>query len=152
MNATVETQALKIPAPTTNPPIEMFYLRSDPLGRITWVAPDGNSYTLDPANAQPFQWLIVNDDAGKPVMGFYKKPNVDAILVVSIDGAKSIAATLLHAEDDTARRVYYFATDAGNTNALNRPAFVLRAQGFEDSPLEVNANFFVMCVGEVQFI
>ena len=44
MNATVETHELKIPAPTTNPPIEMFYLRSDPLGRITWVAPDGNSF------------------------------------------------------------------------------------------------------------
>ncbi len=151
MNTIVETQKPTIVAPTTNPPIEMFNLRSDPNGRITWVAPDGNPYTLDPANAQPFQWLLVNDNNGKPVMGLYKKPNVDAILVVSLEGAKSIAATLLHAEDDTARRVYYFATDAGNTNALNRSAFVLRAQGFEDSPLEVNANFFVMCVGEVQF-
>ncbi len=151
MNATVETQELKIPAPTTNTPIEMFYLRRHPTGLIIWEAPDGNTYQLDPAAAQPYQWLLVNDANGRPVMGLYTKPNVDAILVVSIDGAKSIAATLLHAEDDTARRVYYFATDAGNTNALNRPAFVLRAQGFEDSPIEVNANFFVMCVGEVQF-
>ena len=39
------------------------------------------------------------------------------------------------------------ATDLGNTTVLQRPAFKLRAQGFEDSPIEVNANFYVMCVG-----
>jgi hypothetical protein len=125
----------------------MYYLRRHPSGVIYWDAPDGTTYGLDPADAVPYQWITVKDADGKPVMAYYTKPGVDSILVVSLDGANSLAATLLHAEDDTARRVYYFATDAGNTNVLNRPAFILRAQGFEDSPIEVNANFYVMCVG-----
>lgn len=102
---------------------------------------------MNPVDAKPCEWLTVNDDDGKPVMALYTKPGIDAILEVSIDGANSVAATLLHAEDDNARRVYYCATDLGNTTVLQRPAFKLRAQGFEDSPIEINANFYVMCVG-----
>ena len=135
------------PIQTVNPPIQMYYLSRHYTGAIYWHAPDGTIYGLNPADAKPYQWLRVNDDDGKPVMALYTKPGVDAILEVSIDGANSVAATLLHAEDDNARRVYYCATDLGNTTVLQRPAFKLRAQGFEDSPIEVNTNFYVMCVG-----
>ncbi len=143
--AAIEKTAM--PIQTVNPPIQMYYLRRHPSGTIYWHAPDGKIYGLDPADAKPYQWLTVDDDNGKPVMALYTKPGIDAILEVSLDGANSVAATLLHAEDDNARRVYYCATDLGNTTVLQRPAFKLRAQGFEDSPIEVNANFYVMCVG-----
>ena len=147
MTTNVASEKTIPPVQTTNPPIQMYYLSRHPSGVIYWHAPDGNKYGLDPADAQPYQWLLVHDANGEPVMGLYTKPGIDAILELSIDGANSIAATLLHAEDDNARRVYYCATDAGNTTVLKRPAFKIRAQGFADSPIEVNANFYVMTVG-----
>ena len=78
------------PIQTVNPPIQMYYLRRHNNGTIYWDAPDGNTYGINPADAKPYQWLIVNDVNGKPVMAFYTKPNIDAILEVSIDGANSV--------------------------------------------------------------
>ena len=147
MTTEIATQKSIATVQTVNPPINLYYLRRHNNGTIFWHAPDGKIYGLDPAEAKPYEWLLVHNDDGKPVMALYTKPGVDAILEVSLAGANSVAATLLHAEDDTARRVYYCATDLGNTTILQGPAFKLRAQGFEDSPIEINANFYVMCVG-----
>jgi hypothetical protein len=113
--------------------MQTFALTSDEHGVITWNAPDGERYELDPALASTDHWLLVEDRAGQPVMGYLTRPGEDGTLLLSLEGACSLAATLLHDGDDHPRKLYW-ATDEGNDNRLQRPAFILRAQDVEGSP------------------
>ena len=65
----------------------------------------------------------------------------DGWLVLSLDGAPSRIATLLHDEDDIPRK-YYFSTDAKDdpNNPLQGPAFLLRCEGLRGSPVPVNVG------------
>lgn len=126
--------------------METFALKGGDDSTVQWAAPDGKVYSLDPAKAEPGKWLLVNDTQGKPVMGLLTQPGKDGLLILSMEGAKSLAATLLHDEDDTPRQ-YYFATDGGNTdNPLKRWAFKLSAVGVKGSPVWRNAVFKILCV------
>lgn len=131
--------------------IELYQLRRGGDDLVKWTAPDGNTYTINVSNPPnpPNQWAITYDANQKPVMAY--SPDAlgsDGTLVVSLDGAGSLAATLLHEEDDTPRK-YYFATDTGNTTSttpLGRWSFILRTEGLSDSPVVRWANFKVMVV------
>ncbi len=117
---------------------------------VKWSGPDGDTHSIDALNpAPPGQWAITQDSNGQSVMayrpgGFPGGP-ADGELVVSLKGAPSIAATLLHEEDDFPRK-YYFATDGENNNPLGHAAFILRAEGISDMPVARWANFRVMVV------
>lgn len=132
--------------------MQIFRLYADNEGVIHWDAPDGNTYQLNPAKAIPGEWLIVEDREAKPVMAYIAHPGVphlrgdDSALVLSIEGACSLACTLLHAGDDNANRIYYFATDEHNDNILQRPAFILRASGIEGSPIKPWSTFQILSV------
>lgn len=121
-------------------------LKADGNGTITYVAPDGQIYILDPTTAGD-TWIFEREQGtGKPVIGFRKgTSDRDAELLLSLDGASSLAATLLHDEDDHPRH-YIFATDQGKNNALKRPAFILRQPGAKKSPLEKWAAFRILVI------
>lgn len=128
--------------------MEWFELRADEHGIIHWFAPDGKTYQLNPDNpAEPDKWLLTHNTQGKPVMGLKVSANKDAVLIVSLEGAKGHATTLLHYEDDVPRQ-YYLATDGGNSdNPLNCWAFKLSTVGFKKSPVPAHAILRVLCVG-----
>ncbi|MGK7894362.1 MAG: hypothetical protein AB4372_12255 [Xenococcus sp. (in: cyanobacteria)] len=116
---------------------------------VKWNAPDGQTYSIDALNPAPEgQWAITLDSQGKPVMAYRPRsngPSSDGELVVSLDGAPSHIATLLHEEDDYPRK-YYFATDVYHNNPLDRPAFILRAEGISDMPVQRWVGLRVMVV------
>lgn len=131
--------------------IKTFYLRSDATGKIKFNAPDGETYTLDPLTAGN-DWIYENEqNSGKPVIAFRKgNDSRDGEIVVSLEGAPSISATLLHHEDDTPRN-YIYATDGGNPgipefDKHKRPCFRLRLQGHKGSPLLNYVGFRIMVV------
>ena len=126
--------------------MQTFDLYDDCDGIVKWEAPDGKIYQLDTSKAEKGEWFFTYDENDLPVMAFKTAPSRDGELVVSLDGAKSFAATLLHNEDDTPRKLY-FATDAGNNNPLKRPAFILRVSKIEGCPVAKCARFSVLCVG-----
>ena len=149
--------------------LALYSLRTDGNGVISWNAPDGKIYQLDPRGAPLAQWIYVNDTNGKPVMAYMSNPPTqgvgytvglrgksqpfkenpvtgDGVLVLSIDKAPGFSATLLCEENDVADRQYYYATDGGNHNPLERPAFILRAAGIKGSPLKQYAGFRVLII------
>ncbi|MGK7952525.1 MAG: hypothetical protein AB4368_27990 [Xenococcaceae cyanobacterium] len=130
---------------STAPTIETYKVSRGEDGLIVWEAPDGMRYFLDPANAPIDKYSFVRDGNGKKVMAYKPSSTGDGELVVSLEGAVSIACTLLHDEDDVPRK-YYFATDARNNNPLERPAFILRAEGLSNSPVQRFALLRVMCL------
>ena len=130
------------------PTIKLYELSRGASRFVKWVGPDGKAHYIDVLNPPTGNlWAITNDSAGKPVMaykpGFH--PGEDGELVVSLEGALSIVATLMHNEDDFPRK-YYFATDSKNNNPLDRPAFILRCEGLRQSPVEKWASLRVMVV------
>ena len=131
----------------TMPTIKLYELSRVGDQLVKWVGPDGDTHTIDVVNAAPLNsWKFTQDSDGRPVMAYREVPSgSDGTLVVSLDGAPSIMATLLHNEDDFPRK-YYFATDGGNNNPLGRPAFILQAEGENRSPVDRWANFRVMVV------
>ncbi len=157
--------------PCFTPSIALYSLSADSKGVISWRAPDGNVYRLDPKDAPTGQWKYTDDMYGNHVMAymaeppttgvgypygikyFEENPSGDGVLVVTLKGAPGISATLLHGGDDIADRRYYYSTDGGNNNPLdivceNHPAFILRAVGVKGSPVKPYANFRVMVVRE----
>ena len=112
---------------------------------VRWQAPDGETYQLDPSQAEPGIWLVTTDRQGRPVMALLTEPGSDGTLVVSLDGAITNRALLVHHEDDFPQK-YYYATDAGNNNVLARRAFVLRAEGIAGSPVKRSAGLRVLCL------
>ena len=119
---------------------------------VKWQGLDGDTHSIDAANPAPVgQWAFTLDSNSRPVMayrlGYGDGHFSDGELVVSLEGAPSLLATLLHEGDDTPRK-YYYATDGGwgNSNPLNRPAFILRAEGIRDMPVVRYAGFRVMIV------
>ncbi|MHC5210560.1 MAG: hypothetical protein ACYTG2_07575 [Planctomycetota bacterium] len=125
--------------------VETYAFSANEDGVIRYEAPDGQAYELDPDLASPGHWLLVEDEAGRPVMGFLTKPGENGTLLLSLEGACSLAATLMHDGDDFPRR-YVYATDEGNENELGRPAFVLRAENVEGCPVARWAGFRLLCV------
>jgi hypothetical protein len=122
---------------------------------VKWEGPDGVTHQLDALNHPPLgQWAFVYDADNRPVMA-WRQPFIiqtmapptflDAELVVSLDGAPSLAATLLHDDDDWPKK-YYFATDGGNGNPLGRWAFKLLVEGVSDMPVATWVNLRVMVV------
>lgn len=128
--------------------VELYSLSQDGSGVITWKGPDGDTHSLDVNNpAGPGEYTIENDSNGKPVMAYkVGQGGDDGELVVSLEGAPSLAATLLHNEDDFPAK-YYYATDTGNSrNPLGRWSFRIKTEGRKNSPFENWANFNVMVV------
>ncbi|MEO1258030.1 MAG: hypothetical protein AAFZ15_04510 [Bacteroidota bacterium] len=129
------------------PDFQFFRLSSDGTGKVTYAAPDGNNYIIDPGSAGN-GWIFTYDTNSKPVMAFRKGNNAtdnDGELVVSLDGANSIISSLLHYEDDYPRK-YYYASDGGNNNPLNRRAFILRCDGINGSPVQRWCSLMIMTV------
>lgn len=126
----------------------MYSLSAGGDGEVTYTAPDGKKYTLDPSTAGT-GWIFEREqNSGKPVIAFRRGRNgLEGELQVSLDGAPSLSATLLHSEDDVPRE-YYFATDIGNgrNNVLDRPAFILRLKGYTGCPVRKWAGFRIMVV------
>jgi len=124
-------------------------LRSNGSGKVTFDAADGKSYILDPNQASGSSWHFVYEtNSQKAVMAFRRGSpftDNDGELVISIDGAISGIATLLHHEDDYPRK-YYFATDGYNNNPLNRQAFILRADGINGCPVQPWVTLQIMLV------
>ncbi|MDU9050625.1 MAG: hypothetical protein Q3M30_17395 [Candidatus Electrothrix sp. Rat3] len=117
---------------------------------ISWQAPDGHTYILTiPPTPPSGGWTVTPDAGGKPVMALYQDPagQGDAQLELSIDGAVSLCASLFHSEDDHPK-VYATATDSGsgNSNHLQRPAFMITQPGVKDCPLAAWASFRVVCI------
>ena len=111
------------------------------------LSPDSTDSTHNAADGRPAIALV-----------FHQPHNLgqreDGTLYLSIQGAPSRKATLLHDEDDFADRVFYFAMDLGNNieaprmKVDRRPAFILRAVGYPNSPIHINRSFSIMCVKE----
>jgi hypothetical protein len=126
--------------------VETYAVSADERGVVRYEAPDGGTYELDPGLAASGRWLTVEDQTGRPVMGYLSRPGENGTLLLSLEGACSLAATLLHDGDDLPRR-YVYATDEGNENELGRPAFILRAENVEGCPVARWAGFRVLCAG-----
>jgi hypothetical protein len=123
-----------------------YKLSRDGASIVKWEAPDGSTYELDLSQATPGQWHIINNSVGQAVMAYLTKPGQDGELVLTLEGSKAgIAATLLHQEDDRPRKLY-FSTDGGNNNPLQAPAFQLKCEGVEGSPVQPWAAYQVLCV------
>lgn len=88
---------------------------------------------------------MVFDTKGIPVIAYRYSGKSDGELVVSLEGANSIAATLLHNEDDVPRK-YYYATDGKNNTELKRPAFILKAEGISRCPVQKCCGLKIMTV------
>ncbi|MCI5117685.1 MAG: hypothetical protein D3913_06925 [Candidatus Electrothrix sp. LOE1_4_5] len=117
---------------------------------ISWRAPDGQTYILTIPPTPPSDgWTVTNDAGGQPVMALYQDPlkQGDAQLELSLEGAVSLCASLFHSEDDHPK-VYATATDSGNGNSnhLNRPAFMIKQPGVKSCPLAAWASFRVVCL------
>ena len=117
---------------------------------VHWEAPDLDIYQLDPTQAVPGEWLVTSNREGQPIMAFLSEPGSDGTLVLSLEGAITNRAILVHHEDDFPRK-YYYSTDAGNNNVLEQRAFVLRAEGVEGSPIARNAGLRVLCLRDKSF-
>jgi hypothetical protein len=120
--------------------IKLYALGRGGDGFVVWKGPDGDTHSLDADNPPnpADSWAIVQDSQNRPVMAYSPSAfGSDGTLYVSIEGAPSRAATLLHDEDDAPRKLYY-ATDNGNgtENPLGRPAFILRGEGMRDCPVQ----------------
>jgi hypothetical protein len=131
------------------PEITLYRLYREKDRFVKWEGPGRASHSIDVENppSPSTSWTVTRDLAGRPVMAY--SPDAlgdDGTLVVSLEGAPSFIATLLHAEDDYPRK-YYFATDGGNHNPLKCPAFILRCEGEGRSPIPPWASFYVMVVG-----
>jgi len=153
--------------------IATYTLSADANGIITWNAPDGNAYTLNPQGALAGQWKYTKDANGNKKIAYMpkppttpggygttpdilhpypeEKPSGDGVLVISLAGAPGWAATLLHYEDDIADRQYYFASDTSNHPLvkdanIEHPAFILRAKGIAESPLKPYSGFQVLVI------
>ena len=130
--------------------INLYTLGADANGIIRWSAPDGNNYYLDPRSARPGVWAIVRDTDGNERLGYYHGGSSDSKLVLSLEGANSIASTLLHSEDDVADVVYYLSTDGGNNNPIDPQktdnCLILRAKGVRGAPVKAYRGFKVMTV------
>lgn len=129
------------------PTFKFFKLSADGSGKVSYSAPDGQTYLLNPSQAGN-GWHMVYDTNQKPVMAYRKgivASDYDGELVVSLAGAGSIMSTLLHNEDDYPRKCY-FSSDGGNNNPLNRPAFSFRVDGESNCPVRPWANYSIMVV------
>jgi hypothetical protein len=126
--------------------VETYAFSADEDGVVRYEPPGGRTYELDPRLAAPGRWLLIEDQTGRPVMGYRTQPGENGTLLLSLDGACSLAATLLHEGDDFPRR-YQYATDEGNENQLGRPAFILRAENVEGCPVAPWAGFRVLFAG-----
>lgn len=128
---------------------------------IEWHGPD-DIYSLNPDDAPEGEWYMpvtAKDSAKIPKMAFIKNPGnkyfgskTDSVLILSLEGACSRAATLLHDGDDEADREYYFATDSGNQThdkikewPVDQWAFILRSPSNVDSPVKHMSDFHVVC-------
>lgn len=130
------------------PTIHLYKFYRDKSDTVTWESPDGNTYKLDTSAPSTDQhgWVFTQDAAGKNVMAY--RPGTfgaDGTLVLALGPQRSLAATLLHDEDDFPRK-YYFATDGGNNNPLRHRAFILCNEGEPGCPIAKFSSFQVMVV------
>lgn len=147
-----------------------------PLGtyRLDLLDNNGNSILEGVANGG--KWYVERDpNSNKPQIALLVRPRPeddisaqygherksDAALILCLQGACSLTASLSHLEDDVADRIYYYATDEGNDvhQALNEwPgqeieegvfeqhwAFILRAMDINDCPIKRNSSFDIIC-------
>ena len=135
---------------------------------IEWYAPelqnsDPDHFTLSVkiADMNPGQWYTATpQNTGITKIALIKQPGNqyfgsadDAVLVVSLKDACSRAAVLFHEGDDQADRIYYYATDSGNQTHDKVPnwpedqwAFILRASGQSDCPIDHYRDFLIGCL------
>jgi hypothetical protein len=116
---------------------------------VRWDCPNGKSYFLNPRPATIGNPVLERD--GEDVMMSFSRSDgadgEDGILCLSLVGANSYAATLLHEEDDRPAR-HYFCVDSGNHrfNLTRRRALILRSQGVKGCPVEKDQKLRVMTV------
>ena len=127
------------------PKFETFDLMVDGSGIVSWTAPDGNTYKLDPRKAEIGTPYFVKNSEGKAVMSLFKKSGENARLEVTLEGSPSTAASLIHYDDDTPHQ-YYYATDGGNAANLKCQAFILYGVDRQDCPIVAFAGFKVLVV------
>lgn len=131
---------------------------------LYWTYPkDGRRYSIDPTatiggGLFPLLWVTArenNSPNGKIVMA-YKRAfgGGDGMLVLSLEGASSYFAWLIHQEDDRPQK-YYSAVDLGNSPFLPKeirdanaagariPYFILQLEGESGCPVPRWANLRV---------
>ena len=121
---------------------------------IRWTGPNG-THEIDMTRTTP-PWTTTLDHDGRVVMAVSPERTIDPFLVVSLRGAPSLKAFLVHDEDDRPRG-YYYATDLGNDLdfipdwAEDDWAFILRSDSTGDAPIDLNSRFRVMVVDDTPF-
>jgi len=83
---------------------------------VRYRGPTGEQTTLDISSCSAGGWCCNSSNT----ICYYSQSGQDSILAFSLEGAASIACTLLHDEDDSPSRSkgIYFATDGGNNSPL----------------------------------
>ena len=134
--------------------INQFKLFYDGKGRITWDAPDGLTYFLDPKAAKPNYWLPAFNKDGDMMMAYYWSDtgNIDSLLALSIEGANSYIASLAYSKTRP-NDIFYLGVGDGKKepwNRLGRPAAVLRSIGkSKEPPISEGEELYIVTTNSV---
>lgn len=139
-------------AEAANRRIELYKLVIDGDGVITYNAPDGMAYSINPAAVAEGAEFELKDQQGRSRMYFLRQNN-DSQLRLSVRKEKAgtaglgprPAVTLLHAEDDHAEDVYRIAGDE-ESEKFNTAHAVLKSSREGINPFKINTQFYIMVV------
>lgn len=109
---------------------------------ISYRDPSGEQTTLDTSTCGG-GWCCNGSDT----ICLYTESGVDSILAFNIQGAPSIACTLLHEEDDRPgrNRGIYFSTDAGNQSPFGTWTGFISREGVEGVPISPTTGYRWIC-------
>lgn len=111
-------------------------------GVLTYHAPDGQSYELNPGSCDADTWCC---SLPSNAICFYNHTTNDDVLELSLVGANSQACIVAAYENDAARRFYY-GTDNGNRCRSGAPCLQLREVGSTTTgPVPAGASYAIIC-------
>jgi hypothetical protein len=119
---------------------ETYTVWGRPDGEIGYSAPSGISAFLQPSACTPDQWCC---SPGFEICYYDFSGNQEDELQLTLEGARSLACTLLHFEDDVANRLY-MGTDADTCHS-GEPCLKLREVGSTGPPVDPYEGFKIIC-------
>jgi hypothetical protein len=120
---------------------EKFHLWKKDDGFVRYITPSGTKAGLQVTACVQDTWCCTG---GYEICYYNYSSSADDELQLTLSGAHSIACTLLHDEDDTARK-QYFATDSGNDCVSSEKCFKLREEGNQTAPVRAWGGFYIIC-------